>query len=76
MADTQWGHCKACKFFGSPAPQPLSSEEAACRHPTLAKFQLRIYGSNGCSGWALRPGLAPDADRPRSNAPGLVQPGA
>jgi hypothetical protein len=61
----KWGHCRSCKFFASPAPIPLGSEEARCSHPTLEKFTLTVYGSCGCSAWKLRAGL-PDSieDRP------------
>jgi hypothetical protein len=57
MNDGKWGHCRSCKFFGSPARVPLSSEEARCGHPELSKYHLTIFGASGCSGWELRPGL-------------------
>ena len=57
MEDKHWGHCRSCKFFGSPARVPLGSEEAHCEQPELAKFQLTVYGSNGCNAWELRLGL-------------------
>lgn len=69
MSNENWGHCKNCKHFGSPAARPLEAEEARCEAPKLAPFNLRIYGSNGCNQWALRPGLAdPDAQR-RAHTP-------
>jgi hypothetical protein len=34
-------------------------------HPTLHRYELRVYGSNGCRGWVLRAGL-----------PSTVEPGA
>jgi hypothetical protein len=66
MQNGRWGHCKNCKHFGSPAVQPLGAEEARCMEPTLSKFYLRVYGSNGCSGWELRPGLPTNIEMPRA----------
>lgn len=63
MSDRQWGHCKHCKHFGSPAAQPLEAEESRCLHPALSRYELRVYGSNGCNGWELRPGLAPQVEQ-------------
>lgn len=74
MQNGNWGHCKNCKYFGSPAARPLEAEEARCHAPKLDRFNLRIYGSNGCNQWELRPGLpAPDAQRsPQdSSTPGM-----
>lgn len=62
MQNGNWGHCKTCKHFGSPAARPLGAEEASCRAPSLAQFQLRIYGSNGCNQWDLRPGIPADSE--------------
>ncbi len=64
MSDQPWGHCKHCKYFGSPAAQPLEAEESRCLHPALSKFELRVYGSNGCNGFELRPGLTPQVEMP------------
>lgn len=64
MSDNQWGHCRNCKHFGSPARIPLDSEEAACREPVLAKFELRVFGAAGCNRFELRPGVASSAERP------------
>jgi hypothetical protein len=58
MDDKHWGHCRSCKFFGSPAQVPLGGEEARCQQPKLVKFELTVYGSNGCNAWELRPGLS------------------
>lgn len=49
-----WGHCKNCRHFGSPAAQPLGAEEARCRQPILTRFELRVYGSNGCNAYETR----------------------
>jgi hypothetical protein len=57
MENSTWGHCKHCRFFGSPALQPMGAEEANCEHPILGRYGLRIYGSNGCRGFELRAGL-------------------
>jgi len=61
-ADGRWGHCRSCRFFGSPARVPFGTEEALCKQPALAKFELTIFGSNGCNGWELRPGLSPQVE--------------
>ena len=58
MEEKHWGHCRSCKFFGSPARVPLGGEEARCQQPKLVKFELTVYGSNGCNAWELRPGLS------------------
>lgn len=58
MDDKNWGHCRSCKFFGSPARVPLVTEEARCMHRELAKFELMVFGANGCKGWELREGLS------------------
>ena len=57
MDDGRWGHCRSCKFFASPARVPLGSEEARCAHTELSKFELTVFGANGCNGWELRAGL-------------------
>ena len=64
MRNGHWGHCKHCRYFGSPAAVPLGGEEAACKHPELQKYSLRIYGSNGCNGFDLRPGLPESVEMP------------
>ena len=61
--DAQWGHCKNCRHFASPAARPLGSEEAACQHPSLSKFHLTVYGSCGCNGFDVRPGLPDVVER-------------
>jgi len=58
MPDRAWGHCQHCTYFGSPAPIPLSDEEAACQQPALSKYHLLVFGAGGCNGFELRPGLA------------------
>jgi len=37
---------------------PLGGEEARCKHPELARFDLKTFGASGCNSWALRPGLS------------------
>jgi poly-gamma-glutamate synthesis protein (capsule biosynthesis protein) len=70
MATREWGHCRHCRFFGSPARMPLDGEEASCEHPTLSQFQLRVFGASGCNGYELRPGLT---EREQAEEqPGLV----
>jgi hypothetical protein len=65
MADGKnWGHCRSCKFFASPASVPLASEEARCKHPELSKYALTVFGASGCSGWELRAGLPEGEERP------------
>ena len=77
MHNGNWGHCKTCKHFGSPAARPLGAEEASCQEPTLVKFQLRVYGSNGCNHWELRAGIPADSDRgahaQASGSPGVEE---
>lgn len=58
MDGGNWGHCKDCEHFGSPADRPLEREEARCRAPALERFNLRVYGSNGCNQYELRSSLA------------------
>jgi hypothetical protein len=62
MEDGQWGHCRTCRYFGSPARVPLDSEEARCAHAELERFALTVFGANGCKGWELRPGLSEQAE--------------
>lgn len=62
MTNAKWGHCRNCRFFGSPAKAPLGTEEARCGHPELSTFELTIFGANGCNGWELRPGLPQDVE--------------
>ena len=38
MQNGNWGHCKTCKHFGSPAARPLGAEEASCHAPALERF--------------------------------------
>lgn len=64
MAQKQWGHCMHCKFFASKARQPMGSEEARCVQPVLSKYELRVFGSCGCTGFELRPGLPADVEQP------------
>jgi hypothetical protein len=63
MVNAKWGHCRTCRFFGSPARVPLEAEEARCLHKKLAKFELTVFGASGCSGWELRSGLAKQAEQ-------------
>lgn len=62
MMNGQWGHCRTCKHFTSPARVPLGTEEARCSQPVLSGFELTVYGSSGCRGWELRAGLAQTAE--------------
>jgi hypothetical protein len=62
--DSKWGHCSHCKFFDSPARLPLEGEEASCGEPTLAKFQLRVFGTGGCNHFELRAGLTERIEEP------------
>ena len=64
MADGRWGHCQHCRFFASPARLPLVEEEARCAEPTLAKYELLVFGASGCKAFDLRPGLAETAEQP------------
>ena len=57
-----WGHCKHCKYFASPARVPLSTEEARCMQPQLARVQLVVFGASGCSAFELRQGLPPTVE--------------
>lgn len=71
--DSRWGHCMHCKHFASPARVPLAEEEARCNQPELSRFQLTVFGLNGCVGWELREGLSPTVEEPR-RAPEAAQP--
>jgi len=62
MTNGQWGHCRTCKFFGSPARVPLGSEEARCGQSELSRRELTVFGANGCNLWDLRPGLPQTAE--------------
>ncbi len=62
--DRKWGHCSHCKYFDSPARTPLDGEEAACRQPELSTFALRVFGTCGCNGCELRPGLRKSVEEP------------
>lgn len=64
MADQTWGHCQHCKYFASLARIPLPTEEARCRQPELARFNLRVFGASGCSAFELREGLEKEVERP------------
>jgi hypothetical protein len=59
-----WGHCMHCKHFDSPAQLPLATEEANCQHDVLRTFKLRVFGTNGCSGFELRAGIPLATERP------------
>jgi hypothetical protein len=63
MADGRWGHCQHCRFFASPARLPVVEEEARCTEPTLAKFELQVFGASGCNAFELRPGLVGTAEQ-------------
>jgi hypothetical protein len=71
MENGQWGHCKHCLHFGSPAAQPFGAEEAPCLNPSFRRFELRVYGSNGCRGWVARAGLPHTVEQ---GQPGLGMP--
>jgi hypothetical protein len=47
---------------------PLDSEEARCAHSELSKFELTVFGANGCNVWELRSGLAQQARSSRSRS--------
>lgn len=64
MANSNFGHCKHCKYFNSPAPKPLDLEEARCNEPKLKKFELRVFGAGGCSAFQMRQGLSTELERP------------
>jgi hypothetical protein len=64
MSDRAWGHCEHCKFFASPSRVPLEDEEAACQHPELSQYELRVFGASGCNAFELRQGLAETEERP------------
>jgi hypothetical protein len=64
MNDARWGHCQHCKYFRSLAKMPLPNEEARCGHPELSKFQLKVFGASGCTGFELRPGLDRNVEEP------------
>ena len=61
--DANWGHCKNCAHFASPAARPLVNEEAACRQPSLARFKLVVFGACGCNAFEVRPGLPDVVER-------------
>ena len=63
--EKSWGHCGHCRFFDSPARAPLDGEEAACKEPTLAKSELRVFGMSGCNRFELRAGLSKTVEEPR-----------
>jgi hypothetical protein len=66
--DNAWGHCMHCKHFGSPAQIPLANEEASCEHAGLLPYQLRVFGTSGCNGFELRPGVSPRTERADGDA--------
>ena len=57
MTERTWGHCKDCRYFASPARRPLEDEEARCSHPELTRYNLKVFGASGCSGYELRLGI-------------------
>lgn len=59
-----WGHCQHCRFFDSPAQAPLGTEEARCRQPQHAQFDLIVFGACGCTAFELRAGLPADVEQP------------
>ena len=61
---SQWGHCKNCRHFASPAALPLDTEEAACKQPSLAKVNLTVFGACGCNAFELRSGLPSSVEQP------------
>jgi hypothetical protein len=63
-----WGHCSHCRFFSSPARAPLDGEQASCKEPMLAKYELRVVGTCGCNHFSLRPGLSKTLEEPRIGA--------
>lgn len=70
MENKQWGHCMHCKYFGSPAELPLASEEAYCKQPNLSRYQLTVFGTNGCTAFELRRGLSSEVEhRPHIESP-------
>jgi len=70
MANHQWGHCQHCKYFGSLARIPLPNEEARCKHPELARFELKVFGASGCREFALRSGLERQVEEPQPHVSG------
>lgn len=62
MANGTWGHCKHCKYFGSPAQTPLVNEEAPCEQPELGLFHLVVFGASGCNAFELRAGVPAEAE--------------
>lgn len=67
----QWGHCKNCRHFASPAPVPLGGEEALCKQPVLARYKLTVFGACGCTGFQVRAGISKSVEQP---APGPSHP--
>lgn len=61
--NANWGHCKHCQHFGSPASMPLGEEEAPCGNPLLSRYGLRVFGSSGCNAFYLRAGLSESVER-------------
>jgi hypothetical protein len=68
---TRWGHCKNCRHFASPAAVPLGEEEASCKQPSIAKFELTVFGACGCNAFEVRLGL-PDTVEHAPLAVGLT----
>jgi hypothetical protein len=64
MAEGKWGHCHNCTYFGSPARAPLVNEEAACRHPDMARYGLSVFGASGCTLFELRMGISEQVEEP------------
>jgi hypothetical protein len=64
MTERSWGHCQNCKHFASLSRKPVASEEARCLHPDLSRYDLKVFGSCGCRGFELRPGLGREVEEP------------
>ena len=64
MTERRWGHCQHCRYFASLARLPLATEEARCLHPELSRYELKVFGSSGCRGFELRPGLEKEVEEP------------
>lgn len=67
MADNQWGHCQHCKHFASLARIPLPNEEARCKQPDLARYELKVFGASGCRAFELRAGLERSVEEPMAH---------
>ena len=69
MKDAKWGHCKNCKYFGSPADVPLEDEEARCLQGELARYSLTVFGACGCNAFELRVGIPLTSEQPATMPP-------